>query len=171
MKEKKSIKKIAILAIFITLALVLSYVDSLIPLAIVVPGIKIGLANVVIILSLYTIGEKETIFISGIRVILSSLLFGTLVTFLYSMTGAILSFIVMVLLKKKTNLASITISIIGAVSHNLGQIIMAILIMNTKEIIYYLPILIITGVISGTLIGIFANLLIQFTKKNQLFKW
>lgn len=171
MKEKKTVKKIAILAIFITLALILSYVDSLIPLAIMVPGIKIGLANVIIILALYTMGEKETILISITRVILSSLLFGTILTCLYSMTGAMFSFIIMLFLKKKTDLATLTISIIGAVSHNFGQITMAIFIMNTKEIIYYLPILIITGVISGMLIGIFANVLIQFTKKNQIFKW
>lgn len=171
MKEKISVKKIAIIAIFITLALVISYVDSLIPLAIMVPGIKIGLANIVIILSLYMIGEKETILISTIRVILSSLLFGTMLTFAYSMTGAILSFIIMVILKKKTTLATMTISIIGAVSHNIGQIIMAVIIMSTKEIIYYLPILMITGVISGTIIGILSSLLIQFTKKNQILKW
>lgn len=171
MKEKISVKKIAIIAIFITLALVLSYVDSLIPLAIMVPGIKIGLANIVIILSLYMIGEKETILISTIRVILSSLLFGTILTFAYSMTGAILSLIIMIILKKKTTLATMTISIIGAVSHNIGQIIMAVMIMSTKEIIYYLPILMITGVISGTIIGILASLLILFTKKNQILKW
>lgn len=171
MKEKISVKKIAIIAIFITLALVLSYVDSLIPLAIMVPGIKIGLANIVIILSLYMIGEKETILISTIRVILSSLLFGTMLTFAYSIAGAILSFIIMVILKKKTTLAMMTISIIGAVSHNIGQIIMAVIIMSTKEIIYYLPILMITGVISGTIIGILSSLLIQFTKKNEILKW
>lgn len=171
MKEKISVKKIAIIAIFVTLALVLSYVDSLIPLAIMVPGIKIGLANIVIILSLYMIGEKETILISTIRVILSSLLFGTMLTFAYSMTGAILSLIIMIILKKRTTLATMTISIIGAVSHNIGQIIMAVIIMSTKEIIYYLPILMITGVISGTIIGVLASLLIQFTKKNQILKW
>lgn len=171
MKEKISVKKIAIIAIFVTLALVLSYVDSLIPLAIMVPGIKIGLANIVIILSLYMIGEKETILISTIRVILSSLLFGTMLTFAYSMTGAILSLIIMIILKKKTTLATMTISIIGAVSHNIGQIIMAVMIMSTKEIIYYLPILMITGIISGTIIGILASLLILFTKKNQILKW
>lgn len=171
MKEKISVKKIVIIAIFITLALVLSYVDSLIPFAIMVPGIKIGLANIVIILSLYMIGEKETILISTIRVILSSLLFGTMLTFAYSMTGAILSLIIMIILKQKTTLAMMTISIIGAVSHNIGQIIMAVIIMSTKEIIYYLPILMIIGVVSGTIIGILSSLLIQFTKKNQMLKW
>jgi heptaprenyl diphosphate synthase component I len=171
MKNKLSVKKIAIIAIFISLALILSYVDSLIPLTIMVPGIKIGLANVVIIFSLYMLGFNTALFISIIRVILSSVLFGSILTFAYSMTGAMLSILVMVILKNKVKLSTLTISIIGAVMHNIGQILMAIILMNTKEIIYYLPILMITGMISGTIIGIISALLIKFFKKNKIVDW
>lgn len=171
MKNKLSVKKIAIIAIFISLALILSYVDSLIPLTIMVPGIKIGLTNVVIIFSLYMLGFHTALFISIIRVILSSVLFGSILTFAYSMTGAMLSILVMVILKNKVKLSTLTISIIGAVMHNIGQILMAIILMNTKEIIYYLPILMITGMISGTIIGIISALLIKFFKKNKIVDW
>lgn len=171
MKNNISIKKIALIAIFITLSLILSYVDSLIPINIMVPGIKIGLANLIIIYSLYMLGIKEAIFISIIRVVISSILFGSILTFVYSLTGAIVSLLIMVILKSFTSLTVITISIIGGVMHNMTQIIVAIILMNTKEIVYYLPILILTGVISGMMIGIFSTLLIKFSKNNLKISW
>lgn len=171
MKNNISIKKIALIAIFITLSLILSYVDNLIPINIVVPGIKIGLANLIIIYSLYMLGIKEAIFISIIRVVISSILFGSILTFVYSLTGAIVSLLIMVILKSFTSLTVITISIIGGVMHNMTQIIVAIILMNTKEIVYYLPILILTGVISGMMIGIFSTLLIKFSKNNLKISW
>lgn len=168
MRKKVTVKKIAIIAIFISLALILSYVDSLIPIHVMIPGIKIGLANVIIIFSLYMLDSKAAIFISLIRVILSSVLFGSILTFAYSMTGAILSIAVMILLKNIGKLATLTTSIMGAVTHNIGQILMALILMSTKEIIYYLPVLMISGILSGTLIGIVSTLLIQFAKKNKI---
>lgn len=171
MKKKLSVKKIVVIAIFISLALILSYVDSLIPIAIMVPGIKMGLANVIIIFSLYMLGYKATFFISIIRVILSSILFGNILTFAYSFAGAILSLLIMVILKNRVKLATITISIIGAVVHNIAQIGVAILFMHTKEMLYYLPILMITGIISGALIGIVSALLIRFIEKNKINGW
>ncbi len=168
MRKKGAVKKIAIIAIFISLALILSYVDSLIPIHIMVPGIKIGLANVIIIFSLYMLDSKAAIFISFSRVILSSILFGSILTFAYSMTGALLSIVVMILLKNKAKLATLTTSIMGAVMHNIGQILMALILMSTKEIIYYLPVLVISGILSGMLIGIVGALLIQFAKKNKI---
>ncbi len=171
MKNNISIKKIALIAIFITLSLILSYVDSLIPINIMVPGIKIGLANLIIIYSLYMLGIKEAIFISIIRVVISSILFGSILTFVYSLTGAIVSLLIMVILKSFTSLTVITTSIAGGVMHNMTQIIVAIILMNTKEIVYYLPILILTGVISGMMIGIFSTLLIKFSKNNLKISW
>ncbi|MCM1260444.1 MAG: Gx transporter family protein [Prevotella sp.] len=161
---KKETKRFAILSIMIGLSLVLSYVDSLIPIVVTIPGIKLGLANIATIYVLYRLGIKEAIIASILRVFLSALLFGTVVTLSYSLVGAILSLLTMILLKKYTSFHAITISIVGAVMHNMGQIGVAILIMSTKEIIYYLPILVITGVISGIGVGLLAILVLKYTQ-------
>ena len=109
-------------------------------------------------------GAKEAIIVSSLRLILSSILFGTIMTFAYSLVGAILSLALMIILKKFTHLSLMTISICGAVLHNLGQILVAIVVMATKEIAYYLPILIFTGTISGIGVGILSVLTLKYTK-------
>lgn len=164
---KNKIKQIAMMAILIALSFVLSYVDSLIVLPFGIPGIKLGIANIAIIYTLYKIGAKEAIVVSILRLVLSSILFGSVLTFLYSLVGAILSLSLMIILKKYTNLALITISISGAVLHNIGQIIVAVIVMATKEIVFYLPILIITGILSGIGVGILSVLTIKYTKNLQ----
>lgn len=164
---KNKIKQIAMMAILIALSFVLSYVDSLIVLPFGIPGIKLGIANIAIIYTLYKIGAKEAIVVSILRLVLSSILFGSVLTFLYSLVGAVLSLSLMIILKKYTNLALITISISGAVLHNIGQIIVAVIVMATKEIVFYLPILIITGILSGIGFGILSVLTIKYTKNLQ----
>ncbi|MCM1514031.1 MAG: Gx transporter family protein [Anaeroplasma bactoclasticum] len=161
---KKETKRFAILSIMIGLSLVLSYVDSLIPIVVTIPGIKLGLANIATIYVLYRLGIKEAIIVSILRVFLSALLFGTVVTLSYSLVGATLSLLTMIVLKHMGSFHAITISITGAVMHNIGQIGVAILIMSTKEIIYYLPILVITGVISGIGVGLLAILVLKYTQ-------
>ena len=163
---KNKVKQIAMMAILIALSLILSYVDSLIVLPFGIPGIKLGIANIAIIYTLYKIGAKEAIMVS-IRLILSSILFGTILTFLYSLVGAVFSLSLMIILKKYTSLALITISISGAVLHNIGQIMVAVLVMATKEIILWLPVLIITGILSGIGVGILSVLTIRYTKNIQ----
>ena len=164
---KNKIKQIAMMAILIALSFVLSYVDSLIVLPFGIPGIKLGIANIAIIYTLYKIGAKEATVVSILRLVLSSILFGSVLTFLYSLVGAVLSLSLMIILKKYTNLALITISISGAVLHNIGQIIVAVIVMATKEIVFYLPILIITGILSGIGVGILSVLTIKYTKNLQ----
>lgn len=164
---KNKIKQIAMMAILIALSFVLSYVDSLIVLPFGIPGIKLGIANIAIIYTLYKIGAKEAIVVSILRLVLSSILFGSVLTFLYSLVGAVLSLSLMIILKKYTNLALITISISGAILHNIGQIIVAVIVMATKEIVFYLPILIITGILSGIGVGILSVLTIKYTKNLQ----
>lgn len=161
---KKETKKFAILSIMIGLSLVLSYVDSLIPIVVTIPGIKLGLANIATIYVLYRLGIKEAIIVSILRVFLSALLFGTVVTLSYSIVGATLSLVIMIVFKRISSLHMITISILGAVMHNMGQIGVAMFIMSTKEIIYYLPILVITGVISGIGVGLLAILVLKYTE-------
>lgn len=161
---KNSIKKVTLVAIFIALALVLSYVDSLISLPIAVPGIKLGIANIAIIYALYKFGIKEAVLVSILRIVLSSILFGNVVSLSYSIAGAVLSLSLMIILKRFTSFSIVTISIIGAIMHNTGQIIMAIILMGTEEIIYHLPVLIITGVISGIGVGILSAVVLRYTK-------
>lgn len=161
---KKEIKYITVISVLITLSLVFSYIDSLISLPVAIPGVKLGIANIAIIYTLYKIGAKEAILVSFIRLILSSILFGSILTFMYSLVGSILSLTIMILLKKFTTLNVITISIIGGVLHNVGQIIVAIIVMTTKEIVYYLPVLIITGTISGVGVGILSSITLHYTK-------
>lgn len=160
----KKVKKFTIISVFIALALVLSYVDSLIHISVAVPGIKLGIANIAIIYALYKIGVKEAILISLLRIILSSILFGNVVSMAYSLAGAALSLSLMILLKKIFNFSIITVSIVGAIMHNIGQIIMAIILLSAAEIIYHLPVLLVTGTISGIGVGILSALVLKYTK-------
>ena len=150
-------KKIARFGIFIALALIFSYVESLIPFHVGVPGMKLGLSNLLIVFVLYKIGAKEAVILSATRVLLSGLIFGNLFSILYSLVGAILSFVVMFILKKLKRFGVIGISMAGGVAHNIGQLIVASLILESKNIFYYVPVLMASGIISGIIIGILSN--------------
>ncbi len=165
---KNKIRKIAILSIFISLAMVLSYVDSLIYIPFTPPYFKIGIANIVVIYTLYKMGIKEACIVSIFRLILSSILFNNIITFIYSFSGALLSLLLMILLKKTKKFTQVTISIIGAIMHNVGQIIVAIILMDTKEIVLYLPVLIITGIIAGLGVGVLSNVVLRYTSNLKL---
>ena len=151
---KKS--SVAFLGLFTAFAMILSYVERLIPTFVAIPGIKLGLPNIAIIVILYKFGEKEAFIISMLRVLLSSLLFTNGITMLYGLVGAALSFVVMILLKNTLSL--VTVSILGGVVHNIGQIIVAYFILQTEQLMYWLPVLIISGVIAGAVIGLIAAL-------------
>ena len=157
-------QKVAFLGIFTALAMILSYIETLIPSFVAIPGIKLGLANIAVIVILYKIGWKEAFAVSIIRVILSSLLFTTVLSMLYSLAGASLSLFAMILLKK-IKLSTITISVIGGVCHNIGQIAVAIFMTETAELVYYLPVLLITGTISGILIGLVGAITVKKMEK------
>ena len=149
------------LGLTIALAMIMSYIEALVPLSFAVPGIKMGLANIVIIFVLYKIGTKEAILVSIIRVILVSLLFSNVMAMAYSIAGAVLSLSVMWLLKKTDKFSFVGVSIAGGIMHNVGQIIMAVILLGTEQIALYLPVLIITGTATGVVIGIVAGLVIN----------
>lgn len=152
-------KRIACLGLFIALAFVLSYVEFLLPLNIGIPGAKVGLANLVVMVALYTLGKKDAALLSFVRVVLVGLTFGNLAMLLYSLAGAVLSFLVM-LIAKRTKLFSITgVSVLGGVFHNVGQIIVAMLVLETGSLLYYLPFLIVIGTISGVVIGLLSGMI------------
>ena len=160
--KKNAAQKIAILGLCTALAMVFSYIEVLIPpIVTAIPGIKIGLPNIVIIFLLYRLGFKEAVIVSLVRVFAVSLLFGNIDTFAYSMAGAVLSLLGMTLLKHLNWLSVVGVSVAGGVLHNVGQIIMAMVLLGTAEIGYYLIILAITGTISGALIGIGGAIVIK----------
>ncbi len=159
---KNVAQKTAFLGLCTALALVLAYVEVLIPPIItVIPGIKIGLPNIVIIFLLYRRGIKEAALVSFVRVVAVALLFGNMMGFAYSIAGAVLSLLGMLLLKKLDFLSVVGVSVAGGVLHNVGQILMAMILLSTAELGYYLAVLAVTGTISGVLIGICGALMIK----------
>lgn len=162
-------KKIAYLGLLVGVALILSYVESLFPpIWAAVPGIKMGLPNIVIIFMLYRFGFKEALSVSLIRVFIVSLLFGSVMTLAYSITGALLSLVLMTAFKKLGAFSTVGISVIGGVSHNLGQIIVAMIIMSTAQIGYYMIVLAVTGTVAGVLIGLCGSLLLKYMKNVKI---
>lgn len=158
---KISTKKLTTLAITISFAMILSYLESRIPAFVAIPGIKIGFANIAIIFALYKLGIKEAAVVSVLRIILVSALFGSPVSMIYSLAGGVLSLIAMSLLKCFTPLSEITVSVCGGVLHNVGQIAMASIMLSTNVIVYYLPFLLVSGIVAGIAVGVAAGILIK----------
>ena len=159
---KKQIRTLTTLAIAVSVAMILSYIEFLLPPVFsAVPGIKLGLANVVVIFLLYRLGSLHAMGVSFVRVCLSALLFGTALTFAYSLAGAVLSFVTMLLLKKCRLFSTVGVSIAGGVMHNLGQILMAAVLLSTREILYYMAVLAVTGTLAGVFVGLLSALVIK----------
>ena len=154
-------KKTAICGVFIALAMILSYLESLVPIMAITPGIKLGLANLVTIIVILRFGFKEAIFVSVGRILLSGILFGNVSVIIYSLAGAFLSILVMGLLCRIKNLSVTTISIAGGIMHNLGQIIVAAITIENTAVFYYMYILGIAGLVAGAIIGILAGLVMK----------
>lgn len=164
-------RKIAFVGITASLALLLSYVEFLLPpIFVAVPGIKVGLPNVIILCVLYCLDIKYAALVSFIRLCISSLLFGNVMTFWYSAAGAVLSLAVMGILKKTDKLSAVGVSVAGGVTHNLGQVLVAMLLLDTPQIAYYLIVLTITGTIAGIFIGLCGAILIKRIPANIIFK-
>ena len=159
-QNQKKIHKIAYIGLFLAVALICSYIETLIPFPFGIPGVKLGLTNIVIVLMLYTVGTKESLLVSVLRIVLVGFLFGNLLSILYSLTGGLLSFVVMALLKRMDRLGCISVSVAGGISHNIGQILVAAIIVHNFNIMFYIPVLLIAGLVTGFLIGILAQELI-----------
>ena len=147
------VKKIAFCGLILALALIAGYVESMVPVAVAIPGIKLGAANSVILILLYMVGVKEAYFVNITRVMLAGFLFGSMSSILYSLSGAVLSMLLMTLLKKTDRFSISGVSMAGGVFHNVGQLMMAAWVLETTAVWYYLPVLIISGSITGLLIG------------------
>lgn len=154
-------KDVAFLGIMTSLSLCLSFVETLIPVFTAVPGVKIGLANIVILFVLYKNDFKSAFTVSVIRVLLSGILFSNLLTMAYSFAGAVVSLAVMFVLKKTDLFSALAVSICGGVCHNLAQIGLACFILSISSLKYYVPVLIISGIVSGAFVGAFAAFLFK----------
>ena len=156
----KNTKRLVLLAMLTAVAMILSYVESLLP-SVGIPGVKMGLANIAVIFALFRFGWKEAAALSLVRVVLVSLLFGSVGAMLYSLAGAVLSLAVMALLRRTDRFSTVGVSVAGGVAHNAGQILMAMLILQTKQLLGYLPVLAVAGIGGGILTGLAAALLIR----------
>ena len=150
-------RNVAYLGMYLALALICSYVESLIPFYFGIPGVKLGLTNIVVVLLLYTLGAKEAFLVSVVRIILAGFLFGNPFSILYSFSGGALSFLAMYVLKRTEKLKVVTVSVAGGVMHNTGQLIMAVLVVENYHILYYIPVLLTAGFITGFFIGILSQ--------------
>ena len=150
-------QKAAYFGEFTSLALIFSYVETLIPVNFGIPGAKLGLANLIIVIFLYKTNWREALLLSVVRIVLSGFIFGNLFAILYSLAGGILSLAVMALLQKSGKFSVIGVSIAGGASHNVGQLIVAMIVVETYQVGYYLPVLLVAGVITGALIGIISS--------------
>ena len=146
--------KVAVFGVFTSLALILSYVELLIPINFGIPGMKLGLANLLVVILLYKGCPRDALLLSVIRILLSGLIFGNMFSIFYSLGGGLLSLAVMVFLKKTGQFTVAGISIGGGASHNVGQLLVAMFVVQTYQVGYYLPVLLIAGVITGAVIGI-----------------
>lgn len=164
-RGKRIVKNVALLSVLIAVAMILSYVEAQIPLPIPIPGVKIGLANLAVIMALYLLGFKFAVVISLVRVVLVALLFGNMMTMAYGLAGATLSLIGMGLLKKIPFFSTVAVSVSGGVLHNIGQVIVASIVTESAVFVAYLPVLLVSGVISGAVIGIVSALIVTRVKK------
>ena len=153
--------KLSLAALSVTLAMILSFVESQIPAFVAIPGVKIGLTNIVIIYALYKMGWKYAVVISLVRVLLVGILFGNGVSLIYSFAGAVMSFVIMVLLKNVKVFSTMAVSVAGGVTHNMAQIGMACIIMETNLISYYAPFLVLSGTLAGIAIGVISAIMIK----------
>lgn len=158
-------KKTAYLGLFAAVAIIFGYVESLIPFFAGIPGMKLGLANLAVLFILEKYTWKEAALVSAVRILVIGFLFGNMFSILYSLAGAALSLTVMTLMKKFSGFSILGVSVAGGVSHNIGQLIVASLIVENTSLLYYAPALLISGVVTGLLIGLLTG---EITKRIRL---
>ncbi len=168
MEKKEGYGFVAMRGMMIALAMIFSYIESFVPVP--VPGIKIGLTNVVVLFALFRFGEKEAGAINIVRIVLVGFTFGNMFSIVYSLSGGMLSLIVMIFMKKSLKLDITAVSVAGGVSHNIGQIIVAMVVLNTSAISLYLPILWISGIVAGVIIGILGKEIINRIPEKITYK-
>ena len=150
-------RKVAYFGILLCLALILSYVEALVPLPLGIPGVKLGLPNLLIVVALYTLPLPQVYLLSTARILVSGFLFGGFFGIVYSLAGGLLSLTVMAVARHKKFFSVFGVSMAGGVSHNLGQLLVAAFVVQTASLLYYLPVLLVSGLLTGALIGVVAG--------------
>lgn len=153
--------RVAYFGVFTALALIFSYVETLIPVNLGIPGVKLGLANLIIVVALYKMRLSEAYLLSVVRIVLAGFIFGNYFSIIYSLAGGLLSLTVMALLKKWGGFSLQGISIAGGVFHNIGQLIVAAVVVETFSVTYYFPVLLVAGLLTGLVIGIVAEMMLK----------
>ena len=165
---QKQARRIAICGMLLALMLVLGFVESQLPVAAGIPGIKLGLSNGVLIFAVYMLGVPTSFLLMGLKVLLSGFLFGSPSAMMYAFAGGVLSLTVMCLLSRMKGLSPVVVSMVGGLSHNVGQVALAMIILNTPKLLYYMAILMIVGLVTGMATGLAANGIIRrFQKENK----
>ena len=159
MRSGKYIRQITTMGMLVALAMVLGFVETLIPINLGIPGMKLGLANIVVVIALFLFDIKTAVVVSILRIILIAMTFGNMSMMFYSIAGASLSLLSMIAISKIKSFSLISVSIGGGIMHNVGQIICAAFVVRTNGVFTYLPVLMIAGLVSGALIGIVAGLI------------
>lgn len=157
-------KKTALCGVMVALALIFSFIETFVPVPLAVPGIKLGLANIVIVFSLYKIGRSESFVINMVRIIVAGVLFGSMTSIMYALVGGLFSFAVMAITKEKAKLHIITVSICGAVAHIMGQIVVAGAVVGYKPVAVYMAPLLVSALVTGALIGILSDAIVKRIK-------
>lgn len=164
-KEVTMKKRVAYCGMMVALAMIFSYVEVLIPINFGIPGIKLGIANLIVVIGLFLLKPGEVLLISMVRILLVGYLFGNGMSLLYSIAGGLLSFLVMYLIKKIKGFSIIGISIAGGVVHNIGQLVVAAWVIENTSIFYYFPVLLAAGMITGTIIGMLSQKILKAIEK------
>jgi heptaprenyl diphosphate synthase component I len=159
MRSGKYIRQITTMGMLVALAMVLGFVETLVPINLGIPGMKLGLANIVVVIALFLFDIKTAVVVSILRIILIAMTFGNMSMMFYSIAGASLSLLSMIAISKIKSFSLISVSIVGGIMHNVGQIICAAFVVRTNGVFTYLPVLMIAGLVSGALIGIVAGLI------------
>lgn len=160
-QKKTTTEKIALRGLMIAAAFILSWIESQIPAFFAVPGIKLGLTNLVVLVALYCLGEADAIWMNILRIILVGCTFGNMFSLMYSLAGGVLSGLTMIILKRFGKFHITAVSIAGGVMHNVGQILVAMAVLETKSILYYLPVLWISGIAAGLVVGLIGKEVVQ----------
>ena len=166
-KQMNKNKKLANMAMLVALAMIFSYVESLIPINFGIPGMKLGVANLVTVTGMYFLEFPEVFLVVVMRILLTGFLFGNGMSIVYSLAGGILSFLVMALMKRLKGFSVAGVSIAGGVSHNIGQIIVASVVVENLKLIYYLPALLIAGTVTGFVMGMISKKLLPIVKRES----
>ena len=158
-------RKTAYLGLFAAVAIIFGYVESLVPVFTGIPGIKLGLANLAVLFILDRYSFKEAALVSVVRILVIGFMFGNLASIMYSLAGGLLSLAVMLILKKTDKLTILAVSVLGGICHNIGQLIVAILVVENLKLIFYVPVLLISGFVTGLLIGIVSRVILPAVRR------